>query len=329
VWSKKPGGGSAAWHRFTADSSATIWSIACPTDHDCLAAGSPGATLTSANPTAGRSAWHAVENLDGVNQLLSVSCPSVLFCVAVDSSGNVIVLPNPENRTPSWRLFHIVDAKGFFSNLLGVSCAQINLCAAVNLNGDIFVSSNPAGGSAAWHRIYPSGDGFLTGISCVSGFCAAESANTIVTSANPTGGVGAWHVAEVINFLPNQVSFHSISCATPILSVAAGANNGGSGSGVVTSSTNPDGGSAGWFPALANSPALIGIDCRSLCVATGGTTVTTSNNPHAGSNAWHSFQLSRTGFLKVVSCAAICTAIDTHGNAVESTNPLGGKRHGS
>jgi hypothetical protein len=74
------------WTPVSSGTTSTLFGVACPSTTACVAVGSSGTVLTSAD---GGATWTARTSGTG-NFLLGVACPSASACVAVGGGGTVL-----------------------------------------------------------------------------------------------------------------------------------------------------------------------------------------------------------------------------------------------
>lgn len=259
--------------------------------------------------------------------LTGMSCPSASLCVAVDDSGSVVTSTNPTGGASAWSTPVVVDGS---HKLTGISCPSATFCAAVDDAGNVVTSTDPAGGASAWSAPALIGEqvGYLAGISCPSsGLCVAtggyDTTGSIITSTNPTGGASAW-TTTLIGGQPSGVT-----CASAALCLVKDESG-------FDVSTNPTGGFNAWAIEEVGATGWSAPSCpsTSLCVAisrtggisnAGGSVITTTEPTTPG--AWSApVEIDAGAALQSVTCpsAALCVAVNEHGELLTSTNPTGG-----
>ena len=316
-------------------------SISCPAASLCMAGDAFGKIETSSDPAAGPASWHIVHTGAAIVPLSSgiagVSCPSVSLCVALDPAGNVLTSTNPAGRGATWTVARVEgtskQAVLRTPMLTALSCPSASLCVAGDRNRDIITSTDPLHGH--W-RVVDTGidTGFvgITAVSCpTTRLCAAaDGSGHLITSTNPTGDASSWRVQ-----ITSPGGLYGISCPSAALCVAVGSS-------AVWWSTNPTGGAAGWHSAVVDSNGIGSMDAvtcpsTSLCVAGDRSgNLITSTNPTGGASAWRvdavdpasSFAggIPPLSGVTAVSCPSVswCVAVDSIGNALRSSNPVGG-----
>jgi hypothetical protein len=334
VTSSTPTAGVAGWkltHLTRPDHYLTA--VSCASSTFCVAVDQFGDVITSSNPAGGAAAW-ITTNVEGVPvddpnaqgvPLSDVSCPTSSLCVAIDS-GNVVTSSNPTGGAAAWAMANVDSS----NDVQGMSCPTINLCVAVDHFSNVVTSTNPTGEATTWTVTNLSGSGVssLSSIYCPSSqLCIAVGDQIVgdwdypilVTSTNPTAGPPAWKVTRVAD--PGVAG---VSCPSIRLCVVVGGND-------VSTSTNPNGGSASWAVAhlTTGSNFLTDVSCPtlSLCVAldTIGN-VFTSSKPGGGVRAWKKVaRVSASDFQAMLSCPStdLCVAADMSGD-VASGDPTGG-----
>jgi hypothetical protein len=215
-----------------------------------------------------------------------------------------------------------------------VACPSTTLCVAVGAGApfghdvipNVIVSSDPTAGTGSWspYNLPAAEDPEntpLVSVSCpTTSFCAAVDWDKIVTSTDPTGGASAWTVTSApVDWLT------SISCPSANLCVVG---TDGDDQGLLTS-TDPTGGTSAWTFSSMYGDYFTSMSCPSvnLCVALVSSGVWTSSDPAGGASTWTATVSdlgSPTGDFSELSCPTtmFCAAVDTHGNAVTSTNPV-------
>lgn len=335
--SRDPTGGVDAWTA-TNNFSVVPSAFSCASQSLCVATG--GSTVvTSTDPVAGASAWHA-ESIPtaGYNSLQAISCPSRSFCAAVDNAGNVITSTHPGASARAWKTAqlglskqNIITGADFFLSG-GISCPSASFCAALDAAGDLLTSNRPTGGASAWTvtRLFygPSGG---QGLSCpTASLCVAFSGGEILASTHPAAGASAWTL-QYTNPANNPICkegcpalIAALTCRTTRLCVAF------DDVGDVLSSTDPAGGSGAWrIHNVDVSNCQLGcfgggVSCPSvsLCFAQPGTLVT-SHSP--GSGAWKIAPPtnSEEPTLSPESCPSsrLCVGVSNMGDLLVSTKP--------
>jgi hypothetical protein len=172
-----------------------------------------------------------------------------------------------------------------------IACPTSSLCITVDGGGEISTSTAPASPAArAWTTSDVDGTNRLTSISCPSGsFCAVtDDAGNILTSTDPAGGAGAWDVTHV-----GPVA--DVSCPTTGFCVAVGGRN----------------------VYLTAAPLTAGVQWAAL------DGIDTTTGPECGKYPWFG---DCSAALTSISCssAALCVTLDSQGELMSSTDPLGG-----
>jgi hypothetical protein len=275
-----------------------LTSVSCPSDTLCVAVGAMDTIASSQAPTAGADSWHVV---------------------------------NPMYDEPKQSCLEEDQPEGFCDQPRGsmraLSCPTERLCIAVGYEGNVFTSTDPTGGAGAWSISDVNegpGAAHLTAVSCPSvSFCVAVSggyggsAGRIFTSTEPISG--KWQRVQ----LANNPDLRGVSCATPSLCVAVGAE------GRLFVSSNPTGGATAWRPVGSPTPRdLFAVSCvgTTLCAAgDAGGNILTSTDPTGGggfaaTNPDGSVQI--TG----LSCPTTeqCLAVTNNADVLTSNDPTGG-----
>jgi hypothetical protein len=145
-----------------------------------------------------------------------------------------------------------------------------------------------------------------------------QNKGKVFTSTDPTGGAGAWTVTD----LGETFDFRAVSCSSPTLCVAAGAD------GELVGSTDPTGGPAAWqsLGSPAGTAAVQSIACvPALCLSGDSTgAILTSTTPLAA-GGWQSRDGGEKVQISGTSCASAsdCIAVDENGHLFTSTDPTG------
>lgn len=317
------------------------------------------ATVASVVALGGMAASPAVASTGGANWttaklpglagslfLLNVSCASESLCVATGSQNVIASSTNPTGGPGAWKV--IYAGEGFYKSppggeghfeipsgpvisnrqIQGVSCPTTHLCVAVTTLGQIYSTTNPTGPASSWNVTEPPSEGghtHLYGVSCpTASLCVAVSgrkpnSGKVFTSTDPTGGPEAWHLTD----LGESYDLRAISCSSPNLCVAAGAN------GELVVSTNPTGGVSAWtsLGTPAGSGSLQTISCvPGLCLSGNNEgNLLTSTSPQQASS-WRQRNGGGSVLVTGTSCpsSSACIAVDTNGHASTSTAPSGG-----
>lgn len=294
------------------------------------------ALAAAAAPAAGAS-WKTTQLPGGPGELflLNVDCPTTGFCAAVGTQNLIATSTDPTGGPAAWHSVYAGEGRYEGINgpvissrqVQGVSCPSAHLCVAVTTLGQIYTSTDPTGPASTWSvvELKPTGSNVhLYGVSCpTESLCVAVSgrrgnAGKVFTSTDPTGGVGAWHEAD----LGEQFDLRAVSCSSPTLCVAAGAN------GELIASTDPTGGPTAW--AVVGSPGGGGILQSIDCVAGACLTGNSGGNLLAASEptklaSWR--QANGGGSVQVTgsacASASACLAVDSNGDVITSTEPTG------
>lgn len=325
--SSEPDGDAAAWSRAAIDPGHEIVSVSCPSSSFCAAVDDAGQVLVSAEPDGGAAAWSAGAVATG--EPIQISCASTSLCaLAFDGSNRfyeppvLLVSTDPLAGAGSWEDagLELGEAGG---NAFGVSCPSDDFCGFA-YNGGIFVSGDPAGGSSTWHLTHSSSEGLPAGekrsywqglgITCSSAsFCVAQltyppnssyghSFPKLLVSSQPASA-GSWTVQT----LEQESDFGraGMVCTGPTFCATI------DDWGLVSTSTEPAGGSEAWDLALAEptEPTLTSVACpaRTFCAATGtqGRLFTSTDPTDPGS--WTATRLAEQIGSVTCSSPAWCT----------------------
>lgn len=152
----------------------------------CAVGGDVGTVVTSANPLAGKSAWHpwfvgnpadfhngAGPNIDGLD------CPTWSFCAATMWSGTIATTLDPANPPVPWS-FESTDASFFRA----VSCSyEGGLCVAASRSGPVVSALDGTSGDPDWSAPEPLAHEGLEDVSCApeDAFCLVVDDQGYVT----------------------------------------------------------------------------------------------------------------------------------------------------
>jgi hypothetical protein len=296
--------------------------VSCPTTRLCVAVDASGYVITTVDPTARSRVWSRPARIDGA-ALTGVSCPTTRLCVAVDDAGSVLTSTNPTGGARAWSRPARIDtapaAGGGYAGLSGISCPSITLCVAVDdaESGNVLTATRPTAGARGWRS--SSVGQRLTGVSCASTrLCVAVGAQHLYATV-PAGGASAWHATG-----PQAGGgiMSAIDCPSLSLCVAAGYGN--SSTGLITTSTNPRGGTASWktvsvqdTPPDPGEGLLDAVGCgRGLCVAVDGAD-NAYTAPAPGSGTWSGPSAIRSRAASqssAISCTgSLCLVVDSAG----------------
>ena len=204
VTSIDPTGGVGSWTAAHIDDAtvpcshitcqALLDGVSCPSASLCVAVDDAGYVFSSANPSAGPSAWTATTPLvppayshSPGERYATVSCPSSSFCIATEYNGDVFTSTNPTGGAAAWTATNLNDLYG----LSAVACGSTSLCAVADGHGNVLTSANPLAGATAWTTTNIDGTNALTGIACPSAsLCAAvDDQGEVVVGASPPSTV--------------------------------------------------------------------------------------------------------------------------------------------
>ncbi|HEV7483317.1 MAG TPA: hypothetical protein VGO13_09485 [Solirubrobacterales bacterium] len=195
--------------------------------------------------------------------------------------------------------------------------------------GQIYATSDPTGPASSWSVTEPAasqskGNTHLYGVSCpTASLCVAVSGRRqnkgkVFTSTDPTGGAEAWVETD----LGEAFDFRAVSCSSPNLCIAAGAD------GELVGSTDPTGGPPAWrsLGAPGGTGAIQTVACVSALCLTGNSAgdLLTSTAPLAP-GSWQERDGGGTVQITGSSCASpsACIAVDENGHVISSTDPTG------
>ena len=297
-----------------------------------------GLAASAEAASAGGADWTMAKlpGLAGSLYLLNVSCASESLCVATGSQNVIASSTNPTGGAGAWKVIYAGEGPykspsgPVISNrqIQGVSCPTTHLCVAVTILGQIYSTTDPTGPASSWNVTeVPSegGNTHLYGVSCpTASLCVAVSGRRVnrgkvLTSTDPNGGPEAWHLTD----LGESFDLRAISCSSPNLCVAAGAN------GELVVSTNPTGGVSAWtnLGTPAGSGSLQTISCvPGFCLSGNNEgNLLTSTSPLQASS-WRQRNGGGSVLITGTSCASssACIAVDTNGHLSTSTDPSGG-----
>jgi hypothetical protein len=320
---------------------AQLFAMSCPTESECVAAGTNNIVITSRNPTGGAGEWNRID-LDAVaippgagtapfRQIRGVACPSPSLCVAVNLEGQALTSRDPTGGPGAWSVADL-SPTGPNHHLYGVSCPSPSLCVAAASKGEIVTSTDPTGGAGAWTVTQLAEPLELRGVSCpTASLCVAVGLEgQIVSSTNPLGGTTAWSRTQLAG-APIDRSLLGVSCPSPKLCVS------GNAAGAIVTAVAPTGPASAWASAQGGGTVQItAVDCpsESQCVAIDNNgDVLTSTNPTGGASAWTFENLlpfagaddNQTGNGTFgVSCASasLCAIDGAMGRIFVSTNPF-------
>jgi phosphatidylinositol-3-phosphatase len=311
---------------------ATIGSLdlagaSCPTATSCVAVGSLGAILTSAD--GGRS-WSARGGLGApgpdpfdlppeggspaklpespeAHPLDAVSCGGAGTCVAVGELGKIETTSNLDSGGGTWS----ARKSNTPNRLTAVSCPSgSRTCFAVGDYGTILKSTDSG---SSWSSQAVKGgfhDSFLNGVSCAdASHCVAVGVHGIVLATN--SGKSWASVAS-----PTQAYLSAVSCGSRSSCLAVGSN------GTVLATKN--GGSKWSVQTAPSGDDLYGASCPTTtnCIVTGsdGTIASTAD----GGASWKIAGTGTTDGLHGVSCApqGACYAAGDYGSLLKATPRL-------
>jgi hypothetical protein len=298
-----------------------------------------GMAASTEAASSGGAEWTVAKlpGLAGSLFLLNVSCPSESLCVATGSQNVIASSTNPTGGVGAWKVVYAGEGTdeigpsgpvGPVRQIQGVSCPTTHLCVAVTALGQIYATTNPTGPASSWNVTeVPSegGNTHLYGVSCpTASLCVAVSGRRanrgkVFTSTNPTGGPETWHPTD----LGDSYDFRAVSCSSPNLCVAAGAN------GELVASTDPTGGLSAWsnIGTPGGSGSLQTISCvPGLCLSGNNEgNLLTSTSPRQASS-WRQRNGGGSVLVTGTSCpsSSACIAVDNNGHVSTSTTPTGG-----
>ncbi|TMK38795.1 MAG: hypothetical protein E6G56_13455 [Actinobacteria bacterium] len=345
------GDGGAAWARSGRDAAASnlrtripggsggttsgsldLAGTSCPSATSCVAVGSLGAILTSAD--AG-SRWAARGGLnapgsdpfdlpfspdaDGppsfihptpspespaVHPLDAASCASASSCVAVGELGKVMSTSDLGGGG-TWS----AQSSNTTNRLTGVSCPKgSSTCFAVGDYGTVLKSANRG---STWASQDSATKSFLNGVSCAdASHCVAVGVQGTILA---TGDGANWRAMPS----PTNAYLSSVSCASASSCLAVGSAG--------TALGSDDGGQSWSVRGTPSGDDLYAVSCTTAtdCVATGsaGTVATTAD----GGNSWNVQGTGTTDALRSVNCPSPsgCFAAGANGAVLEITpHPL-------
>jgi hypothetical protein len=323
----EPEGDAAVWASAAIDAGHEITSISCPSAGFCAAVDDASQVLVSDEPDGGAAAWSASTVVTG--EPIRISCASTSLCaLAFDGSRQLheppglLVSTDPLSGAGSWADAGLDLGEGG-GDVFGVSCPSDDFCGFA-YDGGIFVSGDPAGGGSTWHLTHSSSEGLPAGgkqtywqglgITCSSAnFCVAQltyppnssyghSFPKLLISSRPASE-GSW----TRQTLEQESDFGraGMVCTGPTFCATL------SKWGLVSTSTEPAGGSGAWDLALAEPmrPTLTSVACpaQAFCAATGtqGRLYTSTDPTDPGS--WTATRLAE--YIESVTCSspAWCT----------------------
>jgi len=301
------------WITRPSEATMDLRGISCPSTHKCVAVGSSGTIVTSAD---GGATW--TSRTTGIrNELTSVSCPSVRVCVAVGagvslgqgiSSAHVILTTADGGATWTSKTY----AGLVF--LQSVSCPSTHRCVAV---GDNLIQTSADDGSTWTYRTWDNNHQVVNGVNCPSvHVCVAVGINaTIVTSAD--GGATGTNRPHPLS--ASYETLNAVSCASVRACVAVGSTWDSKSRqvvGIVLTSRN---GGVSWARASNLAGDLSSVSCPSTkrCVAVGnGGTIQESTD---GGGIWRKDTVGVSILLSGISCArvSVCVAVGEKGTILQ------------
>ncbi|MET0557348.1 MAG: hypothetical protein ABW065_01575, partial [Solirubrobacterales bacterium] len=320
---------------------AQLFAMACPTESECVAAGTGNTIVTSTNPTGGAGDWTRVNgDLDPppglaaapFSQIRGLDCPSPSLCVGVSLEGFVYSSHDPTGGGAAWSVADL-SPSGPNVHLYDVSCPSAGLCVAVGSKGEIVTSTDPSGGAGSWTVTQLPEPLDLRAVSCPSSsLCVAVGTEgQILSSTDPRGGAAAWSRTQLGGASIDR-DLLGVSCPSSGLCVTGNSVN------AIFTSTDPTGPASTWAPAQGGGTVQItAVECPSerQCVAIDNNgDVLTSTDPTGGASAWTFENLlpfvdevngvfTGNGIFGV-SCpsASLCAVAGARGRIFTSTNPF-------
>jgi hypothetical protein len=162
--------------------------VTCASAHLCVAVDNTGQGFVTAQPTAGKAAWHPVY-ISGI-EIESVGCSSAGVCAAVDYNGAVFSTKHPAG---TWTLGDVTVGTAA-ANYAGVSCAGTGLCAVVSGTSKIAMTTGP--GTSHWHAVKVKG-GTWNDVACPSASRCVAVAGTFSNGHVAVLTGGGWDSAKL------------------------------------------------------------------------------------------------------------------------------------
>lgn len=218
--STNPTGRRRAWH-VALRSRKSLVGISCPSRRLCaLTTNAWYDVITSTNPAAAASSWHATHV---ANELWAISCPSTAMCVVMPGDVGTIVSRNPTGGAADWSSFRQPgDLTADDPHGAGwITCPSTTTCVAVDSSDRLFTSTDlAAGANAAW-RAADTGNKELWRISCPTvGFCAGTGLSGVTLTDPRTGDWRTIPIQDGTAWLSGGVS-----CPSPTLCLGADGGN--------------------------------------------------------------------------------------------------------
>ena len=175
----------------------SLYSVSCPTSHDCIAVGEAGKAVITTNAGHG---WLS-ENTATNERLLGVACPSLARCIAVGNNGTIV---ETDNLGATWKLVKSGTTQG----LTSISCPTSTTCLVTAQLGSILRTTD-SGVSWAPEETFQAE---MTSVSCYKKLCAAVSlrdsldspAQVYVSNDSGTSWLG--------ESLSQDVNFYAVTC---------------------------------------------------------------------------------------------------------------------
>lgn len=312
--------------------------ISCPSLGLCVAASGGSVTVTT-SPATG--AWTSAAQIDGAPTFFGVSCPTVRRCYAGDDSGHTFVSSRPAAGPSTWMLAGGVSTTS--SGFYGLACPTISFCVSARDDAPIGSSGsggsgaftkNPTGPASGWTPIAllrgtdPPVHGFFNAGCAGSGLCAITWDSGDLSISTTPSKPGSWKRIGHRGRHPGVYCPRTGRCVAPggscptrsfcaVLSTVGD----GTGSGIVSVSTDPVRGARGHWKSLRidTGRRLTAISCPSthqcFAVDTAGR-ILDSSRP-AVASAWRVVKTVKQS-LEALSCpsSSLCVAVGQNGIAV-------------
>ena len=346
LYSVRPAGGAGAWHvsyEIPGFSPVTFNGVSCTAANFCVAFNTGGGVATTADATAGQSAWTVApfNDLGPATGTVDVSCASPVLCAGVNDT-QVLTSTRPSAATDAWA---VGTPPNGYNSIDQVVCPTRTLCLAIDNAGNMLRSASPSSGARTWKLTHLDTTA-LAYLSCPSAkLCVSvDQAGKVLSSTHPSAGRGAWSRSGAFPSGSDADAGGVSGLACPAISlcvVLAG------GTGDIAVSTDPGAGASSWRVHHVDSSSLpcgyhssevcagtlTAVSCasRSFCVVvdSNGNAVV-STDPGGGASAWRPMSIDpdadpEQGYepLQFVSCpgTSLCAAGDFGGNVVASRNP--------
>jgi hypothetical protein len=295
-----------------------IGALACATDARCIAVGSGGRAIVSADVGAKRPRWR-VTQIARSGDLIAVSCPSSQLCVTVTYGGRVFASHDPFAARARW-------TRQLVPSAIGVSCPSTGLCVVLDYRPGLTESVDPTDPVPTW-SVHPALPGSTMALGSTTGAIACTVAascamGTLLGSVAVAHDVGAPRVAARDLGFGEDSTFDGIACPASDRCIAANEDGGiqiSAGDGLKRWRRREIGGGA---------PTFSGASCptaRECLLSDGSGYVWSSSAAFSIHARWRSHAPEPYGsYLAGVACPSphTCLAFDDRGRIMRSVNPF-------